>query len=142
MRISVLGPVSINGDAGTLTHRDRVVLSGLVAGSGSAVSADSLSDALWGAQPPASSAKIVQGCVVRLRKTLGADAIETVPTGYRLAVRADDIDARRFARWSSAVVNCSHSTSPHARTLPGGAAGRRAADAASGPRHALDRARS
>ena len=43
--------------------------------------------------PPASAAKVVQGCVSRLRKALGADAIETVDGGYR--VRSDELDIDR-----------------------------------------------
>jgi WD40 repeat protein len=42
--------------------------------------------------------KIVQSCVARLRKVLGAGAIVTEHQGYRLAVPADEIDAGRFER--------------------------------------------
>jgi WD40 repeat protein/CHASE3 domain sensor protein/energy-coupling factor transporter ATP-binding protein EcfA2 len=42
--------------------------------------------------------KVVQGCVVRLRKCLGAEAIETSARGYRLLVGDDEVDARRFER--------------------------------------------
>ena len=35
---------------------------------------------------------------MRLRRVLGADAIETVPDGYRLVVPGDEVDARRFER--------------------------------------------
>ena len=42
---------------------------------------------MWGEQPPASSAKVVQGCVSRLRKALGAEAIETVARRLPDAVR-------------------------------------------------------
>jgi WD40 repeat protein/DNA-binding SARP family transcriptional activator len=62
------------------------------------VSAEQLTDALWGDEPPASATKVVQGCIARLRKILGADAIETTAQGYRLTVDHDDLDARRFER--------------------------------------------
>ena len=62
------------------------------------MSADRLADALWREQPPNSSGKVLQGCVVRLRKALGADAIKTSPRGYQLAVPTDEIDAQRFER--------------------------------------------
>jgi DNA-binding SARP family transcriptional activator len=62
------------------------------------LSAERLADALWGERPPASWSKVVQGCVVRLRKALGPQAIQTLPQGYRLTVPADEVDARRFAR--------------------------------------------
>ena len=60
--------------------------------------AESLADALWGERPPASWAKVVQGCVVRLRRTLGPNAIVTVSGGYRLALVGDDLDTTQFER--------------------------------------------
>lgn len=93
--IGVLGPVRVE-DREALGPRDRVVLAALALRRGETVSAEHLADALWGERPPASSAKVVQGCVVRLRKGLGARAIETAPQGYRLAVPVDEVDAQRF----------------------------------------------
>ena len=86
MGIAVLGPLTIDGVGGLLRHHDRVVLTVLAVRPGEPVSADRLADALWGDSPPASWSKVVQGCVVRLRKVLGAESIETTPQGYRLAV--------------------------------------------------------
>ncbi|WP_310529380.1 BTAD domain-containing putative transcriptional regulator, partial [Nocardioides sp.] len=65
---------------------------------GEAVSGDRLSDAVWGDVPPASSHKALQGCMVRLRKALGSEAIETTAQGYRLVLPAEEIDSRRFER--------------------------------------------
>ena len=96
--IAVLGPLTIEGEQKVLGRRDRVVLAALVVHPGEVVSAESLADVLWGERLPASWSKIVQGCVVRLRKVLGSNAIETSPLGYRLAVPLDEIDARRFER--------------------------------------------
>lgn len=93
--IAVLGPLTVDG-SGHFSPRDRVVLAALAVRAGQPVSTDQLADALWGDSPPASAAKILQGCVVRLRKALGTDAIETLAHGYRLAVPADDLDTRRF----------------------------------------------
>ena len=93
--IAVLGPVRVE-DHEALGPRDRVVLAALALRRGEAVSAEHLADALWGERPPASWTKVVQGCVVRLRKVLGARAIETAPQGYRLAVPVDEVDAQRF----------------------------------------------
>jgi DNA-binding SARP family transcriptional activator len=99
--IAVLGPLTIEGDPGdqkVLGRRDRVVLAALAVHPGEVVSAEALADVLWGEQLPASWSKIVQGCVVRLRKLLGPRAIETTATGYRLAVPSEEIDAQRFER--------------------------------------------
>ncbi|MEU4295187.1 BTAD domain-containing putative transcriptional regulator [Kribbella sp. NPDC026596] len=98
MGISVLGPLTIEGDQKALGRRDRVVLAALAVHPGDVVSAEELADVVWGEQVPASWPKVVQGCVVRLRKVLGVHAIETLPLGYRLAVPLDEIDAQRFER--------------------------------------------
>ena len=98
MGIAVLGPLTIDGVGGPLRHQDRVVLSVLAVRPGEAVSPDRLADALWGDNPPETWAKVVQGCVVRLRKALGPESIETTPHGYRLTVPADEVDSHRFER--------------------------------------------
>jgi DNA-binding SARP family transcriptional activator len=96
--ISVLGPFRVDGDASSLGPRDRVVLEVLVLRPGEVVSAERLADAMWSDVPPPTWHKVVQGCVVRLRKVLGAEAIETSPAGYRLTTRPEQIDMHRFER--------------------------------------------
>ena len=100
--IAVLGPLVVNDDHGgeavSLGPRDRVVLAALAVRPGDVVSAERLADALWGERPPASWNKVVPGCVMRVRRVLGATAIETTPHGYRLVVPVDEIDAQRFER--------------------------------------------
>jgi WD40 repeat protein/DNA-binding SARP family transcriptional activator len=96
--IGLLGPLTVGGDAAGLAPRDRIVLAALALRPGEVVSAEQLADALWGEQPPVSWHKVVPGCVMRLRRVLGADVIETVPAGYRLVVPSDEVDARRFER--------------------------------------------
>lgn len=96
--IGVLGPMVVGDDA-SLSPRDRVVLAALVVRRGAVVSAEAIADALWSnGAPPASWNKVVQGCVMRLRKVLGSSAIETHATGYRLCVPHDEVDAARFER--------------------------------------------
>jgi DNA-binding SARP family transcriptional activator/WD40 repeat protein len=94
--IAVLGPLRIDDDAVTLGRRDRTVLAALAMHPGEEVRTERLFEVLWGETPPASAAKVVQGCVVRLRKTLGTAAIATTPSGYRLALPGSDIDSARF----------------------------------------------
>lgn len=62
------------------------------------VSPEELAEVVWSEQRPSSWPKVIQGCVVRLRKILGVRAIETLPLGYRLTVPLDEIDAQRFER--------------------------------------------
>ena len=94
----MLGPVLVGGSDVRLGHRDRVILSALALEPGEALSPDRLADALWGETPPKSWPKVVQGSMMRLRRALGADAIETTSTGYRLSVSDDDVDTDRFER--------------------------------------------
>jgi DNA-binding SARP family transcriptional activator/WD40 repeat protein len=93
--IQVLGPLAVDG-SGRLGPRDRVVLQALVVRRGHPVTTDELTDALWGDSPPASAHKNLQSCIVRLRKALGSDAIETTDDGYRLTGPVGDLDAQRF----------------------------------------------
>src|SRR5688572_20390566 len=93
--ITVLGPLTID-DSETLGRRDGIILEALVARTGRPASTDQLADAVWGDRPPASAAKNIQGCIVRLRKLLGQDAIVTTSHGYQLALPTDQVDARRF----------------------------------------------
>lgn len=95
MGIRVLGPLTVDG-SGALGRRDRVVLASLATNPGHPVSADQLADALWGERPPVSAGKILQGCVVRIRKVLGRDAVQTSPHGYVLHLATEDLDSLRF----------------------------------------------
>ena len=99
MAIDLLGPLRLDEGAVQLGHRDRVVLSALAMRPGEVVTTEQLGDAVWGDEPPATWRKNLQNCVVRLRRALGADAIETTPDGgYRLALAADRVDAQQFER--------------------------------------------
>ena len=91
MRLRVLGPIEA-GDAAGLGPRDRVVLAALAVRPGDALNAEVLADALWGERPPPSWTKVVQGCISRLRRVLGADLISTTSAGYRLTLVDSDRD--------------------------------------------------
>ena len=98
VRVTVLGSLSVDGDGEQLARRDRVVLAALAIRPGEPVSADVLADALWGEAPPATWPKVVQSCIVRIRKVLGSQAVRTTDRGYVLTLPAEDIDAGRFER--------------------------------------------
>ena len=104
MGIAVLGPLTIDGVGGSLRHHDRVVLTVLAVRPGEPVSADRLADALWGDSPPETWSKVVQGCVVRLRKVLGTESIETTPHGYRLtSTRTRSTATASSGSWDAGV---------------------------------------
>ncbi|ACV79250.1 nSTAND1 domain-containing NTPase [Nakamurella multipartita] len=98
VEIAALGPLEIRGQAATLSPRDRTVLCALALTAGHVMSAERLADALWGESAPPSWHKVVPGCVMRLRRLLGTEAIETMTPGYRLTVVPEDIDLFRFER--------------------------------------------
>jgi DNA-binding SARP family transcriptional activator/tetratricopeptide (TPR) repeat protein len=98
MRVAVLGPLCVDGDPGRLSRRDRVVLSVLTIRRPGFVPPAELAEALWPVHPPSSWAKVVQGCVVRLRRELGPETIVTTPTGYQLALDDAEVDAASFER--------------------------------------------
>ena len=100
MDIGLLGPLHVDHNGSALGPRDRVVLSALAVRPGEVLTPDQLADALWHEQPPASWPKVVQGCVVRLRKALGSDALETTPHGYRLVTERLGFDTHEFERFA------------------------------------------
>ncbi|MFI9551389.1 BTAD domain-containing putative transcriptional regulator [Nonomuraea endophytica] len=101
MRIELLGRVRAVGDDGSPLEirgaRLRVLLARLALDPGRVVPADALVDDLWAAGLPADAANALQALVSRLRKALGGpETVESVAGGYRLAARAEDVDAHRF----------------------------------------------
>ena len=91
MGIAVLGSLVEDGAASSLGLPDRVVLQTLAVSTRVPARADALAETIWGKDLPASWAKVVQGCVGRIRKALGADVSETSPQGYHLVHHADHI---------------------------------------------------
>src|SRR5438132_8386115 len=106
MEFRILGPVEVEGDGRALPpggRRERALLAALVLWAGDVVSTDRLMAALWGDDPPRSAAKTLQNHVLRLRKVLGPEVIETRPPGYRLVAGPDAVDARRFEQLVAAA---------------------------------------
>jgi DNA-binding SARP family transcriptional activator len=95
----ILGPLEVRDGEAEFALRggqQRKLLAILLLHNGEAVSSDRLIDELWNGNPPETAAKALQGYVSSLRKQLGAEAVDTVGSGYRLTVAAEHIDARRF----------------------------------------------
>ncbi len=103
MGIAVLGPLQVDDHVNGLSPRDRVVLSALVVNAREPMSTDVLADALWGNALPASWAKVVYGCVWRLRKQSGdrghrQGAVGLPPDPGRRRARPPDVRATPRAR--------------------------------------------
>ncbi|MFI1921462.1 BTAD domain-containing putative transcriptional regulator [Streptomyces sp. NPDC020377] len=97
----LLGPIQVYADdvtpVGVGGVRLRMLLARLALEEGRAVSVDSLVDGLWGEEPPADAANALQALVSRLRRALrGSASVESASGGYRLSVRAEDVDVHRF----------------------------------------------
>jgi predicted ATPase/DNA-binding SARP family transcriptional activator len=102
MEFRILGPLEVRGERGAVALvgiKPRAVLAVLLLHPNQPVSGERLALALWGEDAPAGATKTMHVYVSRLRKALGDPrAIETTPAGYRLRVRADELDAERFER--------------------------------------------
>jgi DNA-binding SARP family transcriptional activator/tetratricopeptide (TPR) repeat protein len=103
MRFGVLGPLTVQDDAGDLidisARMPRTVLAALLMAPNRIVSVETLTVVLWGERPPASVANSLQNHVLRLRRLLGADnggRIAAVVGGYRIEVAEGELDHQRF----------------------------------------------
>ena len=100
MRISLLGPVEVEGNTGGAIRvnaaKERSLLATLALSAGRDVGTDTLMWALWGDEPPAAARKTLQTYVWNLRQAFGSERIETRPTGYRLSVPEDAVDVTTF----------------------------------------------
>jgi DNA-binding SARP family transcriptional activator len=98
-RIGVLGPLEVRAGSGHRVEvagaRLRRLLLRLALEPGRVVTSGQLVDAVWEERPPPGAANALQALVSRLRRLLPG-AVESSPTGYRLAVAAEAVDAVRF----------------------------------------------
>jgi DNA-binding SARP family transcriptional activator len=102
MRFRVLGPLQVlSGDEWqTIGARKwRSLLATLLLQPGRTVSVDTLTDAIWGDEPPAKAANLVSIYVLRLRRLLGdpeGQLLVTRAPGYFIRAQPGDVDVARF----------------------------------------------
>ena len=101
MHLHLLGPVEARLDGRTLQlgpPKQRAVLAMLALKPGRTVSVDELAEGLWGEQPPASAAKMIQLYVSHLRRAIEGNgaAIVTHGRGYALELPGEQVDTVRF----------------------------------------------
>jgi DNA-binding SARP family transcriptional activator/tetratricopeptide (TPR) repeat protein len=102
MLFRVLGPLEIRTGAewsGVSAPKWRTLLAALLAEPGRVVSAERLTDELWGAMPPAGARKLVSGYIRRLRQLSGdpdGRVLATQAPGYQAKVTRADLDAAVF----------------------------------------------
>jgi DNA-binding SARP family transcriptional activator len=101
LQYRILGPLEVVRGGRPLSlggAKQRALLGVLLLHEGEVVGTQRLIDELWGAQPPPSAHKLVQGYVSGLRKVLGNGALETRPHGYVLQIDPGRLDLHEFRR--------------------------------------------
>ena len=76
--------------------KPRALLIDLLLHCGATVGRDRIIDDLWGEQPPATAAGVVQNYVSQLRRYLGADVLATTGQGYTLVAELVTTDIAEF----------------------------------------------
>jgi DNA-binding SARP family transcriptional activator len=98
----LLGPLTVRRDGAEIPippGQQRVLLAALLLRAGQPARIDELGALLWADAQPASVRLSLQHCVMRLRRSLGADGaqvIVTEPGGYRIRVVPGELDITRF----------------------------------------------
>jgi DNA-binding SARP family transcriptional activator len=98
-RFRLLGPLEVVEDGNPVAlpgGKPRALLARLLLDAGRVVTVEALVDSLWGETAPPSAPKVLQVYVSQLRKSLGADLIETLPPGYRLRAGTEELDLGSF----------------------------------------------
>ncbi|SDD68967.1 DNA-binding transcriptional activator of the SARP family [Glycomyces harbinensis] len=102
LSIGVLGPLEVRLDGeplGPLSSRLRSVVAALAMSAGTTVSTERLAAIVWDERLPDNARRTLQTYVSRLRTYIGVeDRLVTAPSGVRLEVDAEDVDALRFER--------------------------------------------
>lgn len=123
MKVGILGPLHVSGDAGVVevaSAKQRALLTLLATHVGEVVSTDRIMHALWGDEQPTAGLKTLRYHVSKLRETIG-DAphrvIVTRPPGYVLAAEACQVDAAMFRAGVADARACLESDPGKARAL-------------------------
>jgi predicted ATPase/DNA-binding SARP family transcriptional activator len=102
VRIGILGPLEVRGDAGQPIElggpRLRALVIRLALDPGQTIPIERLCGDLWPGDGPADSGNALQALVSRLRHAAGPGAVQHGAGGYRLAVPPEQVDAAEFER--------------------------------------------
>ena len=107
IEFGLLGPLEVSTEGGPISlgpPQQRALLALLLLNANEVMSSDRIVDELWGEEPPASVAKLVQVHVSALRKLLEPErdrrepnrVLITRPPGYLLEIEPDQLDLTRF----------------------------------------------
>jgi DNA-binding SARP family transcriptional activator/tetratricopeptide (TPR) repeat protein len=99
LQVDVLGPLEVRVGKELVpvtASKERAVLSLLALRAGGQVSTHELVDAVWGDDPPLTASKGLHTYVSHLRHLLPPACISTTPSGYRLRIDPEAVDALLF----------------------------------------------
>ncbi|MFI1723794.1 BTAD domain-containing putative transcriptional regulator [Streptomyces sp. NPDC020489] len=120
MQYRILGVTQAEDDHGNAIPlpgpRLRALLTSLALRPGTLTTPDTLIDDVWAADPPQDAPAALQALVGRLRRTLGKDAVASVPGGYRLTATSDDVDLYVFERLTRQGTEALHRGDPRTAT--------------------------
>ncbi|MFI1464635.1 BTAD domain-containing putative transcriptional regulator [Nocardia carnea] len=108
--VTLLGRIALRRDSTLVDvpgNRARSLLAALALRPGRTRSAAALIEEVWGDEPPRSPANALHTQISRLRSALPDGVLEAGPGGYRLALRADQVDltaVRELARQARAQL--------------------------------------
>ncbi|WP_042413902.1 AfsR/SARP family transcriptional regulator [Streptacidiphilus anmyonensis] len=104
MRFGLLGPLMVEGAAGTVpltSPKGRLLLGALLLRANETVPTHGLLDALWGDAVPPTARASLQNHVARLRGLFGPaeqDRVRTTASGYLIRVERGELDLEEFQR--------------------------------------------
>lgn len=99
MEIRLLGPFEVVVDGAPIelsARRPRAVLAALVLRAGKPVSVDTLTEAVWDGDAPASSGSVLRLYIAQVRRALPPGRLVTKAPGYQLDLEDGELDAARF----------------------------------------------
>jgi DNA-binding SARP family transcriptional activator len=106
LRFRVLGPLKVERDDASVDivgQRQRAVLTILLLDANRLVPFERIVDRLWGERAPRTATTSLHNAVSQLRRTLGADVLETQATGYLVHVEPGALDLAEFERLLAAT---------------------------------------
>ena len=101
LRFRVLGPLEVERDGVSVEvagQRQRAVLALMLVNANRVVASERMVAELWGEEPPRTAVTSLHNAVSALRKALGAEVVETRPSGYVLHVEPNAVDLELFER--------------------------------------------
>jgi DNA-binding SARP family transcriptional activator len=104
LEFRILGPLEVAADGRPLQlggARQRATLAILLLNANRVVPIDRIADDLYAGAPPITAVTQVHRQISELRKLLGSESlIETRSPGYTIRVDSEQIDLKRFERWT------------------------------------------